>query len=453
MFVLLAFGGLVLINAFDEPLNPGARAALEARHDSTTAEENLYFAVLGMDFEGDARVDELGRKVYASYLEASRASPGKVHPLYQYDVFKKLQVAGEVSLLCGRSRQQEDCVDRVRIHPEELRLAVASNRGLVERYKSIQKFQHLQNPVPLTVNSPILQWQIFVSAKRLWLTEVALQAGSGHMAEAIDAFEEELAFTRRALAEQDILLIDKMVLANSMRMDLAFISDLARNAVLSDAQYSRLAGTVTPLTVRERSLAAVFAREFTAYASLLEPLVNPENASQLLYSNDDGRWSHRLAGDIGARFLKYNASLNSFWAQVERNQATARGSCVDLTANLDKARHAAPVPVLGYIYNPIGKVLSGVAGATGDEYIKSMCDLQGMVSIVALQLTIAAQHLNDAQIAAFVTQHAALYFDPYTGMPLAWQRSERSLSFRPGADRNVNYFPWPVGNHANGDRL
>jgi hypothetical protein len=71
-----SFGALLAINAFDESLGPGPRAALEARHDSTAPEDNLFFAVLGLDFQGDADANELGRQDYARYLEAARANPG-----------------------------------------------------------------------------------------------------------------------------------------------------------------------------------------------------------------------------------------------------------------------------------------------------------------------------------------------------------------------------------------
>lgn len=441
--VLTALVTLLAINAFDESLGPGPRAAIGARHDSTAPEDNLFFAVLGLDSRGDAGVNELGRELYAKYLEASRASPGKAVSLYQDDA-QRMPVLGGRDQLCGRSRQQEDCIEQLLAHAEELRLAVASNRALVERYRSIQKYIHFQNPVPLTVNSPLLEWQIFLCAKRLWLTDLALEAGSGHLEDAIDAFQEELAFTRKVLAEPDMLLIDKLVLGASLRMDLAFISDVARNVSLSDAQYSALAQLVSPLTVEERSLAPVFAREFTAYANVLAPLVDTKNSSQLVFSND-GKWSHRLAGEIGAKFLKYNASMNLYWTYVQKNQAKSRGSCADLAANREKMRPAPPVPVLGYIYNPIGKLLNGVTAPNGDEYINAMCDLQGMMSIVALQLTIGAEHVGDAGIADFVKQNAAAHGDPYTGIPLEWQEGSRSLSFRPGAARDIKYFPWPIG--------
>ena len=122
---------------------------------------------------------------------------------------------------------------------------------------------------------------------------------------------------------------------------------------------------------------------------------------------------------------------------------------MDLAANHAKMPRAAPVPILGYLYNPIGKILSGMAASTGDDYIKSMCDLQGMTAIVGLQMTLGAERVADDRTADFVTQSAAVYGDPYTGRPLEWRESGRSLSFRPGADRNIKYFPWPIGSRGN----
>jgi hypothetical protein len=137
--LVTVFGALLAINAFDESLGPGPRAALEARHDSVAPEDNLFFAVLGLDFQGDADVGELGREDYARYLEAARASPGKAISLYQDGSHKRIAVVGGRDLLCGRSRQQEDCVEAILIHRGEMRLAVASNRELVERYRSTDR--------------------------------------------------------------------------------------------------------------------------------------------------------------------------------------------------------------------------------------------------------------------------------------------------------------------------
>jgi hypothetical protein len=401
VFLLLVLGGFLLINAFDESLNPGARSALQARHDSVAPKDNLYFAVLGLNA-----------------------------------AFKTQTVAGDPLLWCGRPRRQEDCVERVRAHPDEPRAALAANRQLLDRYKSVQKYLQMQNPVPLTISSPILNWQIFLTAKRLWLTGAALEAADGHVDEAIDALGADLAFTRRVLAEPDMVLIDKVILATGTRMDLMVISDLARNGNLGDAEYSKLALMAAPLSAAERTLAPVFAREFTAYASLFGPLA----AS----SSGEKQWLPRLVEDLSVKSLKYNASLNAAWLINQRNQAASRGSCRDLPMNGSQLTQPPSFPIIGDIYNPTGKLLVRATAYNGLEYIKSMCDLQGMVGIVALQLAIQVEHIQDTDIADFVKRHAQTDGNPYTGQPLDWNEGDGSVSFRPIAERNVDYFPWPI---------
>jgi len=444
VFLLLVLGGFLLINAFDEPLNPRAQAALQARHDSIAPQDNLFFAVLGLNFEGVANVNDMGREAYAGYLEAGRANPGKPLSLYDNASFKKQTVVGDPLLLCGRSRRQEDCVERSRAHPDELRAALEANRPLVDRYKSVQKYVQLQNPVPLAVNSPILNWQIFLTAKRLWLTGAVLEAGDGHVDDAIDALGADFAFTRRVLAEPDILLIDKVILAVGARMDLMVISDLARNGDLTDRQYSNLALMITPLTEAQRTLAPVFAREFTAYASLFGPLSNPKNGAAFARSSGEQQWLPRLVDDLSIRTLKYNASLNEAWSINEKNQAASRGSCRNLPMNDARLAQSSPFPTIGYVYNPLGKLIVRATAYDGLEYIKSMCDLQGMVGIVALQLAIQVEHIQDIDIADFVKRRAESDGNPYTGQPLEWNEADGSLGFRPVAERNTGYFPWPI---------
>jgi hypothetical protein len=450
--LVIAFGVCLLINVRDEPLNPHARAVLDARHDSVQPRDNIYFAILGMNFQGDTDLNELGRKVYARYLEQSHANPGKLLSMYDDAPFKRDAVVGDESPLCGRSRRQEDCIERAAAHPDELQRLVEWNRELVDRYASLQKYTQLENPVPLTVSSPVLDWRIFLSAKRLWLTEVALEAGRGQVDDALDALQRDFAFTRQLLASADILLIDKVVLATSTRMDLMVISNLARSGNLGDAQYSRLAKVVTPLTESERSLVTVLAREFTAYVYLFEPLVNGKDAARLAGSGIPKGWLRSLADDISLEFIKYNATMNMAWSYVEMNQAASQGSCMDLAENIAKLAQLKPRPIIGYVYNPIGKILVQISAPGGDEYLKSLCDLQGMDGIVALQLAARVEHVPDAGIADFVKRSTHDYANPYTGKPFDWNERDGGISFEPAARRNAGYFPWPITVRGQKDR-
>src|SRR5580658_5085567 len=93
--LVIAFGACLLVNFGDESLNPHARAALDVRHDSVQPRDNIYFAILGMNFEGDMDLNELGQKVYGRYVEQSRANPGKLLSMYEDGPFKRDVVVGD----------------------------------------------------------------------------------------------------------------------------------------------------------------------------------------------------------------------------------------------------------------------------------------------------------------------------------------------------------------------
>ena len=258
--VVAAASILFFINASDEPLNPEAYAALDTHFDSIPRQDNAYFAILGLDSRNDADVNAEGQRAYERYLTAFRAHPEAAFSFAGDAAFPRQPIDGLLDGLCGSGAVHEDCVERMREHPDDFAHALSANSIFVERYEGLTRYERFVNPVSLTVVSPIPSWQPFLVAKRLWLTQRARQITGGDTDQAIDAMQREVAFTRRLLAQPNLLLIDKVVLATSLRNSLIFISDLVRATALSDAQYARLAESVAPLSDDERSLAGVFAR-------------------------------------------------------------------------------------------------------------------------------------------------------------------------------------------------
>ena len=144
------------------------------------------------------------------------------------------------------------------------------------------------------------------------------------------------------------------------------------------------------------------------------------------------------------RFYKRNATLNFEWAFVERNQRSSRAPCGELTANQAAFDRSTHLSLLEYGYDPIGKILSVLGAPTAGQYLMSMCDLQGMQAIVALQLAVKIRHLEDVQIAAYVRQAYPPYGNPYRGTPFVWNAADRTLTFQPIAERDRKYLPWPI---------
>jgi hypothetical protein len=96
------------------------------------------------------------------------------------------------------------------------------------------------------------------------------------------------------------------------------------------------------------------------------------------------------------------------------------------------------------LYNPIGNTLSNIAALTDIEYMHAMCDLDGMLSLVDLELMARLQHINDEQIAQFALSGGARYANPFTGQPMHVDGARGTIDFQPLAQRDRPFFPWPL---------
>jgi hypothetical protein len=274
--------------------------------------------------------------------------------------------------------------------------------------------------------------------------DVALEMSSGRIDAGIAHLGSDFTFTRHMLAEPDILLIDKMILAASARDSLTFISDLLRSRTLSDAQYAELQAMVAPFSEDERSLTGAFSREFAAFDKVIRDVTDPRNASRVLSGHANEQPANVLQAQWGSHFVKYNASLNFAWSFIEEKQKASRENCENFLAN--KAQMEGRFGLVGtdYIYNPIGKILVKIAAPGGVEYIQSMCDLDGMNRIVALQIMIRSQHVRDEDVANFLQHAGAQYRNPFTGQPMQVEAGKPGVTFQPVASRDAGYFPWPI---------
>src|SRR5208282_1568199 len=390
LLILAVPGTWLLVNVFDAPLDPQVRAVLERRYDTVAPAENLFYALLALNSRDAGDINAQGQRLYSEYLRQSAAHAADRTFRFDYEgTLARQPFEGNQQLLCGSAKPQEDCLERARGTATELEQLLASNRLLLDRYGSLQRYRHLQDPVHLAVNSLIVQWQPFRAAKRLWLTDVALQIDAGNRDAAIDALREEIAFTRRMLAEPDLILIDKMMLAASLRDSLRLIS--------------------------------VFVREFTGFADFAQSYGDPEHPA----------FSPGLAGSLQSRFFKYHATLNLKWSTVDETIAQSRGSCEKLPREEPTSGVRAKLPFYDYVYNPIGKILVVMSASSGLDFLETFCDLEGMRRIVALQAMLRARQVPDEEVAEFLRQAGPAFGNPYTGLPMQWNAAGHALSFEP----------------------
>jgi hypothetical protein len=150
------------------------------------------------------------------------------------------------------------------------------------------------------------------------------------------------------------------------------------------------------------------------------------------------------AGALSFHFIKYNPTLNAQWRALTEKIALSRGGCTNFLSGATAFKSHSAVSLGSVLYNPIGNTLSGIAAPTGVEYMHAMCDLDGMIRIVELELQARLQHLNDRQLAQFALNGAARYANPFTGQPMHVDVARKTIDFQPLAQRDRVFFPWPL---------
>jgi len=418
MLVVALVLTVFLINLRDQARLPAVTAALAARVDSIAPRENLFFALLAFDVRDSRDINADGQRIYANYLSALQSQPSAPNTLAKDPEFSRLEFVGDRDLLCGQAMQQDDCLQRARSDSRTQAL-VNDNSQLLERYESLQSYCQFDDVLRPSSRSPVITWFAFTQAKQLFLTSVALDCTHDRLDSCIARLQSDAALMRRAMAEPEILLLDKVILATGFRQDLLLAAAMLRREPLNEAHYAALRELAAPMTLPERSLVDAERREFQAVATALAP-INSDKFQMPRY------------------FFAFNATLNDMWRARQINLRKSEASC-------HAADDPSPSPI-SYLYNPIGKLLMHAGGSDTVlfHYVGMMCDLEAMQRIVALQVAIHSHHLAVADVAAFIAHTGPELSDPYTGAPFHWDAATNAVSFEVAADRHKALVPWPL---------
>jgi hypothetical protein len=158
--------------------------------------------------------------------------------------------------------------------------------------------------------------------------------------------------------------------------------------------------------------------------------------------------SKHLSRGKGARATRaaaYRAGERIHDQGSQESQECARaGGCRNFVSGETALKGHGALSLGTVLYNPLGNILSGMAAPTGIEYMHAMCDLDGMIRIVELELQARLQHMNDEQLAQFALDGGARYANPFTGEPMHVDVARKTIDFQPLAPRDRVFFPWPL---------
>jgi hypothetical protein len=424
LVALLLLAVVFAINWRDEPLTREARALLAPPSNPLKSDDNLYLAMAGFTAPAGASVIMAGQSRIEHYNEHLDAvlhdpSPQALDSLTLKDPHA-LEFQGQAEFVQPLTGSLWEEVPPQRAQIEAL---AAQNDELYRRYLALERLPGYFE----TARPSYLAPAIFVptEVRYLFLEDTVLRLRSGGAREqraALDELVADVGLWRRVLTGQG-LLISKMLALAYLESDYLVLADMIADPHSAVPLGSDDADTAAPLfALRDFDLGAAFAAEFRVQASLLEQtqyLYTIGWTPQAALSAAPRNWTDRLGSEVSGHFFKLNATVNLFARQAQRLMTLTPGPGV---AAADKKLADSSLTAWGLLgaYNPIGKLLAGIAAPAGVTYPLRAWDAAALQRLVRAGYEIRRQRIAPADIPAFLAQHPEWSTHPGDGRPFVW---------------------------------
>lgn len=422
--LVVFIGVLFAINAVDENPSPEVHVLLATTQIKDNP-GNGFLALVG-SVVAPANEDfiEYGKQWVDVYNVASdRTAIAAANARFPSQGIK---FAGDENQLCNPVKTP--CLPLAGERAVVWRKLAADNEILLTRQRRLVEFTHFETSYfPPHYESPLPTYSAN-ALRQLMLDLIALDAAEGRIEQALVSLEARIAFDRRALLDSGDILMT-MVSVSWLRQDYALLAEIVatRSSVIT-AQNDRLLRMTESLESEQvRGIAGKMLNGEFRYITRTIAVAQdtPGSLSEL-------GWAGNM---LGRPFFKMHATQNLearrhavILARVrEFTPQQADSLMVQLqqdaqTAN-DDLMHNWRV-----LYNPVGKMLSGIMEPSYGSYVLKLSDLMGVTRLARLQVEVVAEGKSDADIPARIAVDKALY-DPYTGRPMRWDANQRQIYF------------------------
>lgn len=424
LIALLLFAVVFAINWRDEPLTPQARALLAPPPNPLKPDDNIYLAMAGFTAPSGTSVIAAGQTRIEHYNERLDAvlhdpSAQTIDSLTLKDP-RALGFQGQAEFVQPLSGS---LWEEVPPHREQIEALAVQNGELYQRYLALHRLPGYFE----TARPSYLAPAIFVptEVRYLFLEVTVLRLRGGNAREqraALDDLIADVGLWRRVLTGQG-LLISKMLALAYLESDYLVLADMIADPHSAVPSGPDDADNAAPLfAIRDFDLGSAFAAEFRVQASLLEQ-------TQYLYAigwnPDPARaaaprgLTDRLGSEISGHFFKLNATVNLFAQQAGRLMSVTPGPEV---AAADKKLADSSLSAWSLLgaYNPIGKLLAGIAAPGGVTYPLRAWDAAALQRLVRAGYEIRRQRIAPADIPAFLGRHPEWSTHPGDGRPFVW---------------------------------
>jgi hypothetical protein len=389
-FILLIVLAGFILNSFDAPLSEQAKVLLTPPPNPYPPHDNLYVAIAGLEGAGQGTIIEMGQERIETYnqaLDSMLLDPDAALKLNSKWEATKLAFNGNLNL--GPQRASSIWAD-AKSHRQDITALLASNQQLYQRYLSLHHLHGYYETVRPSYLGPL----IFAPPplRILFLADVANRLQTGlfqQQREALGDLREDLQMWQTVLKGNGTLL-SKMLAAAFLHADLILVADLLEDPSADLVRLDdELGPMLLPFDLKDYRIGSAFIAEFRGTAALYKTITGG-NAFQ-------------------AHFFKLNATENMSAAHAAQWAALADSEPTQFYRNRETNRdwlkqnepHLTPT----FLYNPVGKILVGLAISQNDSYPLRVLDIAAYQRLVYLAFQLKRQHVATPDVASYLSAH------------------------------------------------
>ena len=390
------------------------------------AKQNAFYVFLG--FEADPSLDahSVGMRMDEA-LEQARAQQKSI----AYDDLQRF--LGTSPLKIDRSDKNfyqagTNSLAQVRAARAKIEASERKFQPYIKRYQSLRSFANFKEPVPRSVDEPILSYAGLVMVSGLVDARIALDmADKPKQGAALENLAAELRLWRK-IGQESQTLITKMVATKVLQRKFLLVADLLAESPDIAVNMPELLSEITrPLAANEITLERALVGEFRWVSGTFLGLRSDIDAAPYSASNV-------LNKLILARGFKPNATVNLSFVKNKELRDFYNRPAAAIAANesafiAEWGRFSLYSPSTLF-YNPVGKILVYVSPPDYGTYVYRMHDLDAFSRLLELQRQLSVVQLSADKVADFVQQANASLRDPYTGKPMRWNAAARTLSMQ-----------------------
>ena len=409
---------VINLSVFDEEPSPAVVKIMQPNPISITP-DNLYFSMLGISAAADENIAEAGMRLIERY-RINRDENG-LDTITQEDY---VEILGSDSFdkewqeqypICA-SRREQDCLaqlsDQIKNSPvEDKRLLL-----MLKRFDRLVNMPNFKDIGDMSVGTPIPP---FATLRRLSRIKLVSLYNQGDSLEFLNQIEIDIQFWKKILIDGNMLMT-KMVAVALIWDDLQYLSEFMLEHEVTREEQTIIASLLSPLTVQELDISESFIFEVRSWYPQLSNIKAEDlefafgssagAMSLLIQPNATNNKHYRL-------FIKpiihlSKLPMKDFYEAVKTKPYNYNKN---LQFNFS----------LSSLYNLGGKLLLPLSIWEPSDYIARVHDLNGMINLVKLQLTLKSVDTRSVEAAI---ENSDLT-NPYTDKPMNYDKENNWLGF------------------------